>query len=1057
MGNYSGGSSNDSITGSSENDQIVANGGNDTVKGGDGQDTLYGGSGNDSVYGGNGYDRIFGDGGDDKLYGGNDVYEDFYGGSGNDTIYGGDAEEDWAWGGDDQDLIYMGGGADMGYGGAGQDTVYGGAGNDAVTGASGNDSVYGDAGQDRVYGGSGRDTLDGGADNDTMGGGSGSDQVQGGAGNDVIYGDRDAYDALLDASVGPVDTTLTIVNSGPFALDVYWIDTAGQPQLKGTIQPGGTYSAQTGTGHNWFLTQSGNTAPLEIIYGAPNQTVTFGPDFNDTLSGGDGDDTIYSDFGSDLIYGDAGHDRIVTGDGNDTAYGGFGNDSISMGTGNDSFGSWGGEDGNDTIDGEAGNDTIIAGAGNDVVYGGDGNDSLSGATGADTLYGGAGADAFAISDDHQQDAIYGGESGTDVDTINFANYTSTSGVVVTYTGSEAGSYDFAGTDGAGSFAGIEAINATNYADTLDASLSNSATTLNAGAGDDLVKGGAGADTIAFGSGNDTVYGGAGNDLIDDIANAQYSGANLIDAGAGDDTVWTGDGDDTLDGGDGADLLAGEGGNDLLRGGSGHDVLAGDIGNDTMTGGTGNDTLFGGEGSDIATFSGPVTDYSFDYGSGGALIVTDSVAGRDGTDTLNAVEYVTFGGKTYRLVTGDDGTNTTLQGPDGEPALIIAHDGNDWGGGHATSDAIFGGAGDDTLDGGDGNDTLVGEGDNDLLRGDAGDDLAYGGTGNDTLQGGAGNDTLDGGAGNDVLQGGTGNDLLSGGSGNDLFQLVTAGGGDLITDFSMALSPEGMTDDQLDVSDLRNPDGSAVRGWDVQVSDDGNGNAVLTFPQGESVVLHGVSPASVTSQGMLAAMGVPCFAQGTRIDTPQGPRDVESLAVGDAVCTKLGQAVVLWHGRRALTAAALADSPQHRPVRIAAGAVGNARVLTLSPQHGVQVPGVAGLVRARHLAELGQGARIAKGMASVCYHHLLLPQHALIRAEGAWVESFYPGPMAVAGLDPADRLALTRVILALSPGGLGSLANRYGPRILPLLSRQAADLAMSVRGKAQGLRRAEGIT
>ncbi|NBE09679.1 calcium-binding protein, partial [Paragemmobacter ruber] len=155
----------------------------------------------------------------------------------------------------------------------------------------------------------------------------------------------------------------------------------------------------------------------------------------------------------------------------------------------------------------------------------------------------------------------------------------------------------------------------------------------------------------------------------------------------------GAGDDTLDGGGGNDTLAGEGDNDLLRGDGGNDSLIGGSGNDTLQGGTGNDTLDGGAGTDRAVFTGPVTEYSFDYGPGGALIVTDTVAARDGTDTLTGVEFATFNGVTYRVISGDDGSNTTLQGPDdGTPSIIIAHDGNDWGGGHATSDAVFGGAG-----------------------------------------------------------------------------------------------------------------------------------------------------------------------------------------------------------------------------------------------------------------------------------------------------------------------------------------------------------------------------
>jgi hypothetical protein len=81
------------------------------------------------------------------------------------------------------------------------------------------------------------------------------------------------------------------------------------------------------------------------------------------------------------------------------------------------------------------------------------------------------------------------------------------------------------------------------------------------------------------------------------------------------------------------------------------------------------------------------------------------------------------------------------------------------------------------------------------------------------------------------------------------------------------------------------------------------------------------------------------------------------------------------------------------------------------------------------------------MRRVEYHHLLLPRHALILAEGTVAESFYPGAMAVAALSVAERDALLRAILAqahLPQGADGlSLTQLYGPRCLPLLTRSVA--------------------
>ncbi|MEG4191717.1 cadherin-like domain-containing protein [Microcoleus sp. S36a_D3] len=75
---------------------------------------------------------------------------------------------------------------------------------------------------------------------------------------------------------------------------------------------------------------------------------------------------------------------------------------------------------------------------------------------------------------------------------------------------------------------------------------------------------------------------------------------------------------------------------------------------------------------------------------------------------------------------------------------------------------------------------------DIFDGGAGDDSISGGAGNDSLFGGAGSDTLFGGDGNDTLTGGAGTNVLSGGLGADVFVFAgtTAGGGDIITDYSI---------------------------------------------------------------------------------------------------------------------------------------------------------------------------------------------------------------------------------------------------------------------------------
>ena len=1265
MTNYYGGSANDSQTGSSGADRIYGHGGNDTINaqggtdriyGGDGADSINAGDGNDFVYAGtgndtvtasNGFDQLYGEAGNDSLSGGSDFYDDLYGGVGDDSIYAGNYGDNWVFGGEGNDLLYGGGGAlDLVRGGAGNDTAYGGNGDDQVVGGTGNDLVSGDAGNDRVSGDDGADTVDGGTGADTIEGGQGHDSLIGGDGADLIRGDIRSFDPAAYASgAGGTPTTFSLTNNSSLTVNLSYIDEVGVPQVYAVLGPGQTWSGNTWAEHNWMLSDAASGAYLAVYEGATSQSITFTDAFNDTISGGQGADTIYTDFGDDSVDAGSENDVVFGGAGKDTVFGGWGDDSADLGAGNDSFGSWSNEGGNDTVHGGLGDDSIIGGGENDLLYGGTGNDTLSGGAGNDSSYGGDGNDVAVISDDHNQDFYDLGENAGDMDAIWFANYVGTNGVNVTFSGTDSGSYAFAGGYASGSFTGLEGLGGTEYADTLNAGADNDgvviyglggADSITSGSGNDLIDGGAGNDSVHFGAGNDTVYGGSGNDLIDDRLNSAEAGASFVDAGEGDDTVWSGGGADTIIGGTGNDLINAEEGDDLVQGGGGNDSLYGGEGQDTLDGGLGadlitgdggddridlttadaaNDTAFGGAGDDTLTsrfdldrgndalFGGDGRDYfvagagdsvyggegGFDYDRldlsavpiGGSITLTGqgtgTASGGGGTLTFAEIEYITgsayddvidgradgvgmyydtgagndtitggVGADSIKAGTGNDlisggGGADHVNGNDGDDT-VHGEDGNDTLNGDAGNDLLYGGTGDDwlltgigndsayggsgndllnnlsgnaVLEGGEGNDTLFGGDGDDTLRGGAGADSLSGGTGNDlldysdatagvfvdidsgftslaaagdtisgfegvtgsafadTLQGRAaadslyggggddslrargGNDTVDGGSGNDVVEGnegddsliggagddtmsgGTGNDRLQGGDGRDSFELVEASGADTVLDFQMDRI-DGLTTDRLDVSALRQADGSLVRSWDVSVRDDGFGNALLTFPAGESLLLQGVSPSLAASPGMLVAMGVPCFVAGSRIDTPEGPRRVEGIGVGDHVLVDDGtSAPVLWVGRRRLGTAEISSRLQMAPVRLLRGHHGAERDLLLSPQHAVAVQ-LAGhgraLVRAGHLARLGWGARLARVNAAVTYHHLLLPRHALVRAHGVACESLYPGPVALAGLAPAQRATLAQAVLCGAQDGQATtLAAIYGPRFLPLLS------------------------
>ncbi len=493
-------------------------------------------------------------------------------------------------------------------------------------------------------------------------------------------------------------------------------------------------------------------------------------------------------------------------------------------------------------------------------------------------------------------------------------------------------------------------------------------------------------------GEDRLIGGAGTDTADYSSSTSGITVNLgAGSGSGGDAAG-----DTLTG---IENVTGSAYNDSLTGDGAANVLSGGAGNDTLAGGAGADSLTGGSGTDTADYSGSTSGITVNLGAG-------SGSGGDAAgDTLTGIENV-IGSSYSDVLTGD-----------------------------ANANAIYGGSGADVVSAGSGGDALYGGSGSDTLSGAEGADQVFGGSGNDALHGDAGNDLLSGGDGVDRLSGGTGDDTLSGGLGRDVFELAPSGGADLINDFDMSIN--GLqTEDQLDLSDLTNPDGSSVRSFDVAVSNDGNGNALLSFPGGGTIVLAGVSPAQVATSGMLSMMGVPCFASGTRILTPAGEQRVEDIMPGDLVIlADGGEAPVIWRGRRTLTAADLGDLPHYRPIRLKAGFFGLSRDLVVSPQHGLRIDGADGpaLIRARHLATLGRGAHVARGIRSVTYHHLLLPRHSLIVAHGAAVESFFPGPLAIASLPVSDRISLA-VAVGLDPtdySDVPRIAKAYGPRCLPL--------------------------
>ncbi|OOY29127.1 hypothetical protein BMI90_02360 [Thioclava sp. L04-15] len=558
-----------------------------------------------------------------------------------------------------------------------------------------------------------------------------------------------------------------------------------------------------------------------------------------------------------------------------------------------------------------------------------------------------------------------------------------------------------------------------YADSLQGGALND--TISAGAGADTIDGGDGNDVIYYGTGGsdpskgDLVHGGSGSDVIDDASGVEYDFNDTLYGDAGDDTIWAGGGDDHVDGGADNDLIFGESGNDTLLGGAGDDTIRGGGGNDSILGEGGADSLHGDAGDDTVS-GGDGADTI--WGDGGNDLLS---GGADDDRFLFADSWgidVVLGGETVTNGTDFDLLDFSAVTTSGITAIY----------GGSESGSVTAGA--ERVDFSE-IEGITGSALSDRLDASASGAGVY-------LDGGGGDDTITGGAGDDIIVGGTGDDTLWSGEGGDTLVFADGGGADKIADFDMSDDGSGFTTDQLDVTGLTDAAGAPVNAWDVTVGTDASGNAVLSFPNGESVTLIGVAPQEVSTAPQLHAMGIPCFLEGTRIATPRGPCLVEALRSGDLVLTRDGSAQpVLWHGVRVLSANQLRHDSRLRPVEIRAGAFGNTRPLRLSGQHCLYITeGSGALVRARHLAASGWGgARVMQGRRRARYHHLLLPRHSLVQAEGAWVESFWPGRQAMRAL-PRDQLsALLRAYprLTLVLWTSAEVESVYGPSAYPRMT------------------------
>jgi hypothetical protein len=341
-----------------------------------------------------------------------------------------------------------------------------------------------------------------------------------------------------------------------------------------------------------------------------------------------------------------------------------------------------------------------------------------------------------------------------------------------------------------------------------------------------------------------------------------------------------------------------------------------------------------------------------------------VTGTVGNDTISEA-LISLGVNGGPLTSGGD----IISGVSGDDSLI-ANAGADFLGGGVGNDTLVGGSGDGQFFlAGDNNDSVVGgtgsnqtgsggPGDDTLMAGGGPNQLLRGLDGDDSLLGSSIGETLEGGIGVDVMSGGAGNDWIDFGDGNENFLRTAA---DIGNDTLIG----GLGNNTLDLGS----------NWEF-LSETGG----FSLYRDESDTIYAQQ------------WEVVCFAEGTRIVTPNGEDAVENLRAGDMVLAmRDGQAgfePLRWVGFMNIAVPRnTAMAAKTAPILIKAGALAPgmpARDLRVSPDHAMEIDGH--LIPAKHLVN-GESIIQETWCRRVRYFHLELEAHGLLLSEGTWSESY----------------------------------------------------------------------
>lgn len=259
---------------------------------------------------------------------------------------------------------------------------------------------------------------------------------------------------------------------------------------------------------------------------------------------------------------------------------------------------------------------------------------------------------------------------------------------------------------------------------------------------------------------------------------------------------------------------------------------------------------------------------------------------------------------------------------------------------------------------------------------------------------------------------------------------------IIWDYTFTVT-DGTTTWRIGVIDVDlNNDNDLNDGTDAGATDEDG--YFLVFPDGmpppnTDLTIGGIVENDASTPHTDLGGTVVCFASGTWIETPEGPRAIETLESGDLVLTAdTGPQPILWTGHTTVSASA-----DLAPIVISAGTLGNDRDLVVSPQHAILLDDWRAellfgqdevLVRAKDLLCMDGVYRKTGGR--VTYHHILLDAHNVVQSHGIWSETLYPGSVAMGAVGDEARAEIEELFPDL---------NGYGPMCAPCLKGFEAQL------------------